>query len=154
MHSFFYFLHIGSLAIWFGGLLSLAIVFKMLAKRGLSQETDGMVRSLIAIVNRLLNPSAFVVMVSGLAMMINLGLMGQDVPLWLRLMQDGGSLIVLLSIALITFYGNRFKKKLRNQAGTDHVLTRKKMLATYVRLMAGSAVLVLGVVLVVSLKVA
>lgn len=113
-----------------------------------------MVRSLIAIVNRLLNPSAFVVMVSGLAMMINLGLMGQDVPLWLRLMQDGGSLIVLLSIALITFYGNRFKKKLRNQAGTDHVLTRKKMLATYVRLMAGSAVLVLGVVLVVSLKVA
>ncbi|MFT9846464.1 hypothetical protein [Aneurinibacillus sp. REN35] len=154
MHSLYYFLHIGSLAIWFGGLLSLALVLYTLNKRGGSQETEGIVRSLITIVNWLLNPSALIVMVSGLMMMLNLGLMGQETAFWLRFMQDTGSLIVLLSIGLITFYGNRFKKKVLNQAGADNAKLRKKMLANYVRLMAGSAVLVLGVVLVVSLKIA
>lgn len=141
-YSLYYFLHIAGLAIWVGALLVLSVLL-LSSKKEL--HATSILIPVTKVVNRFINPSSFIVLVSGIFMLIQFG---DYKPLYIIIMERGGSLIILLSIILLTWQSNKMKKAIAENDGGKLVQTSSRY-ATY---MFSSALLALVIVFFASVK--
>ncbi len=158
MYNWLFFLHITGLVVWIGSLTVLFVLLATMSKKTnlIGSVTEfALIDSTVKIVRWLTNPGALVVLLTGIFMIMEMGLMGQDKPFWLRFMEETGGLIIILSIVLLAIQNRRIRKYLIEMK-RDHAPFEKvrRILSQYVAMMAGSVVLALVVVYVVSMKYA
>lgn len=148
MYGSMLFLHLTSLVLWMGSLVSILILI-MLAKRQMaSQEVKTLARRAIRTFSWLAHPSSIIVLASGVFMIIELKLSSK--PLWLDYMEKGGGTIILAAIVLTIIFGRKAIKNLEVQSdGNPAATIVSPMFAT---VLAALIVAILSVVLVVSLR--
>lgn len=151
MYGFAYFLHIAGLAVWLGSLIGLGMLLQFIAKNQDMDKTNRLANHIVRLVNRLMHPSAFLVLLSGGYMLFELGY-GRDHPFWLIFMERFGSIVILLSIILISIQGSKIKKVINGEK-LKKKITLSQALSRYNLMVWLSVVLVLIVTLVVSLKI-
>lgn len=146
MFGLMLFLHLTGLFAWIGALLTVVIMLPMVNKQlGTTQESNTMAKRIINIFSYLAHPGAVVVLGSGLYLILQMG--SGTKPLWLNIMEMGGGTIALLSLIVTGILGSKVKKKLNRSQGNLVKVTG------YLSTMTAFMVLILGVVLVVSMKI-
>jgi putative copper export protein len=146
-----FFLHLTGLAVWIGSLVIIALLlFSLRSKAGAPGEHH-LLLTIIRLVKWLVNVAALAVLVSGAGLIQSLGYKPMTEPLYVKLMEQGGGLILVSFLVLMTIWSNRIQKRLQSKTqapaeATRHLLTRYSMgLSVF-------AVLSVCVLLVVSLK--
>ncbi|MEC0239347.1 hypothetical protein P4H66_05675 [Paenibacillus dokdonensis] len=146
MFGFMLFLHLGGLFAWVGGLIVIIVMIGLLNKQlGSSQDSNLLARKSLSIFSYLAHPGAVLVLGSGVYLILKMG--SGTKPLWLDIMEKGGGTIALLSLIVTGILGSKVKKKLKAAGGQPVKVTG------YLSTMTALMVLILGVVLVVSLKI-
>ncbi|MDF2713678.1 MAG: hypothetical protein K0R28_603 [Paenibacillus sp.] len=146
MFGFMLFLHLTGLMVWLGALLAVVIVVPLLRKLPGSAESNALSSRIIRIFGMFAHPAAVVVLLSGVFMIVDMGI-GPDKPLWLDLMEKGGGTIILLALVLTGILGRKARKRLGAADG------RSVTLSGYLTTTAGFMILIVSMVLIVSLKI-
>lgn len=110
MFGLWLFLHITSISIWLGSIVAVAFMLMMIRNHK-GKDTNALVRNTVKVFNRLSHPSSFIVLITGVAMLIQQSAF-KDQPLWLKYMQDLGTLVILVSIAVLSILGKKLTKRL------------------------------------------
>lgn len=152
MYGISYFVHIAGLAVWLGSLIGLGMLLQFIVKNTDADKANKLAGHTVRLINRLMHPSAFLVLLSGVYMLFELG-MGSNRPFWITFMERFGSIVVLLSILLISLQGSKIKKVVTGQKLKKEI-TLSQAVSRYQLMVWLSVVLVLVVTLVVSLKIA
>lgn len=97
------FIHIAGVAFWLGSLVSMFV----LIRKGVATE-NAEARAIVhrttrSVVRGIINPCAALVLLSGIIMLVQLGLTGQSKPFWLAFMERFGGLVALISVGLLTW---------------------------------------------------
>lgn len=146
MYGFMLFLHLTGLFAWMGGLLVAIVMIGLLHKKlGSSQDSNLLARKSVSIFSYLAHPGAVLVLGSGVYLILQMG--SGSKPLWLDVMEKGGGMIALLSLIVSGILGGKVKKKLKAAQGQPVKLTG------YLTTMTAFMALILGVVLIVSLRI-
>lgn len=151
MYSLSYILHVIGVAIWIGSFLVLGYLLKTV----INQE-----KSLVGfspIIKRIQSwvmlgvlPSLVLILLSGTYMILQFN--RDTMPLYLTIMEQGGTLIILLTIILVSIYSVRLTKKLQG-------ITLKKdrsiaqLTKIYANFLLISTLLGIGVIIVVGLRI-
>ncbi|GIP35186.1 hypothetical protein [Paenibacillus sp. J2TS4] len=146
MFGFLLFLHLAGLMIWLGALLGKVVTLGMLKKQLGSTEGNTLAQRSIRTFSLFSHSSAVIVLITGVFLIVQMGL-GSDKPVWLEVMEKGGGTIILLALIITGIMGSKVKKRLIGGSG------RNVKLAGYMTVLASFMVLILGVVLVVSLRI-
>lgn len=151
MYGFMLFLHLGGLAIWLGSIFTVAMLLISLSKNIQSADVSAIGARTIKIFNRITHPSSFIVLLSGIIMLMNLGMENHDnFPFWLKFMEMAGSMVILVFIILLSIMGKKTMKRIQN--ATAEPAAAQKSIRTFVTTALIFVVLVLVVVFVVSAK--
>lgn len=146
MYAGMYFVHIMGLAIWFGALL-VGVLLLRSARAHVDQQQVA-----VALANRsvwtTLQAAAVAVLLSGIGMIIQAGLLGQSKPLWLKLMEEGGGMVVLVFVVFVSIW----TRKLRNVLKQGDVVSSGKMIKRFIGLSVSFVLAIATVVLIVSLR--
>lgn len=145
------FFHLTGLSIWFGSLLSLAIITSLLKKQAGSKDIQNLLRKIPSLFSRWLHPSSFIVLLSGVFMIISMNISESQKPLWLHFMEKGGSLTILLSIIILSIISSKKIKKPLRAANVD-VAVIQKGVSTYLVWLTIFMVLILSIIFMVSFK--
>ncbi|MBS4174664.1 hypothetical protein [Bacillus sp. FJAT-49736] len=145
------FFHLSGLSIWLGSLISLAVIMSLLKKQAGSKDVQSLLQKIPGLFNRWLHPSSFIVLLSGVFMIIGMNISESQKPLWLHFMEKGGSLTILLSIIVLSIISSKKIKKPLRAANVD-VGVVQKGLSIYLVWLSIFIMLVLSVVFMVSYK--
>lgn len=141
-----FFIHLAGLAVWFGvtlmGILMLLSARKNLAQSGVSSIAEQTIRN----INRLSHPSSFLVLASGLYMILQLD--RDALPFWISFMEQAGGMIILLFIIVMSILGSKLRKKLAQAEPS----VAAKSIGSYVVWTSIFLIAILVVILIVSLK--
>ncbi|MFD2168874.1 hypothetical protein [Tumebacillus lipolyticus] len=118
MQDWLLFLHLTSLALWFGGLVMLSFLLVSI-KQSAGEAVKAQVSTYLKLANRLLHPSALLVLISGAIMIVQMGIERDMKPFWLTFMEQWGGTVVLFSTIALTWVGSRLKKRLTAAEGTE-----------------------------------
>lgn len=141
MYEVSYFVHIAGVILWIGAFLSFGLLLNGLLHKGeADDQTGGHIRR---IVNRIILPSSFLVVLSGSYMISQFD--RETMPLYLSLMEMGGTMIVLLSIIALSILSRKITKALGQE-------NRASLYRYYRTTIMISAILGLGVVLIVAMR--
>ncbi|PWK14878.1 hypothetical protein [Tumebacillus permanentifrigoris] len=142
------FLHLLGLSFWIGSMVLLVILLLAVRRNLTSWNGTPLFLWITRLVTRFLNVAALVVLVSGGGLIQMLGYTQASKPLWIKLMEQGGGLTLLLFIVVMTWFGNRARKQLRAPQDPARSDVPKWMTrySTALSLFATLAVLVLMVV--------
>lgn len=146
MYQWMLFIHLAGLAAWFGVTLMGILMLLSLRKRIAEPNLASVAQSVLKNVNRVTHPASFLVLASGLYMILQWDRDGM--PFWLSMMERAGGMTILLFIIVMSILGSKLKKKLA--AGDSE--TAAKSISTYVLWTAIFLVAILAVTLIVSLK--
>ena len=148
MYAGMYFSHIIGLAIWFGALL----VAMLLLRKARLHSNQQQVAAALAdkSVWYTLQAAALAVLLSGIGMIIQAGMLGKSKPLWLKLMEEGGGMVVLVFIILVTLWTHKLRKALKN----GDAVMYGKMIKRFLRLSMSFVLAIAAIILVVSLRLA
>lgn len=144
------FAHVIGVAFWLGGAAALLVLQRMSRKIvhdgvDLSEDARRLTLGTMGTVVRwILTPSAAVVLLSGPAMMMAMGIVGMAKPFWLVFMERFGGLVSLVSIVLLTW---QMRKLERADSGTERVRRLNKMGYALTGVSAATAATVLIVML-------
>lgn len=97
------FLHISSVAFWLGGIAAMYVLYRKAAGKSWDNGQQLAYETTKSVVKGILNPSALLVLGTGIVMIMQLGLMGQSKPFWLGFMEQFGGMVALISAALLTW---------------------------------------------------
>lgn len=148
MYAGMYFSHIIGLAIWFGALL---VAMLLLRKARLHSDQQQVAAALAdKSVWYTLQVAAFAVLLSGIGMIIQAGMLGKSKPLWLKLMEEGGGMVVLVFIILVTLWTRKLRKALKN----GDAVMYGKMIKRFFGLSLSFVLAIAAVILIVSLRLA
>lgn len=151
MYSFNYIIHIIGVVLWIGSFLGLGYLLRTIASQ------DKNINSFSAIIKKIQKwvmigviPSLVLIVVSGSFMIFQFN--RETLPLYLSLMEQGGTLIILLTIIFVSIYSVRLTKKLKGiQMKKDQSLASiTKMYANYLLL---SSVLGVIIIIIVGLRI-
>lgn len=145
MYGYLLFAHLTGLMVWTGAILAVIVMLFMLKSQLGKPEANELAKRLISVFSRFAHPSAFVVLVSGVIMIVQLG-MGSGKPFWLDMMEKAGGTIILLFLIVVGIMGGKMKKRLVAASGNA------VSISSYVTSLAVSLAAILAVVLIVSLK--
>ncbi|MEO3946781.1 hypothetical protein [Gorillibacterium sp. CAU 1737] len=150
LSDFMLFLHFIGLSVWLGSLVMVAVLLAMLKKQS-GEGEERVVRLIIRVFNILSHPGAFLVLISGFAMMgMNSGSGDKGMPFWLTYMRDVGTTIIVLSMIVLSILGRKVINK-KPEPGEPAV--RKDKLATFLTVEMVIIGLLLSVLLIVSFRV-
>lgn len=97
------FVHIASVALWLGGAAALYVLYlksrRLSPAEGLSVAFD----TTRTVVKGILNPSALLVLFTGIGMLMQMGMMGKTRPFWLAFMEQFGGMVAIISAAALTW---------------------------------------------------
>lgn len=150
MYSLSYIIHIASVAIWIGSFFALGYLLKSLVNDVRKLDDFAPVtRRIQKWVMLGVFPSLGLILLSGVYMILQFD--RDSLPLYLTIMEQGGSLIILLTILLVSVYSVRLTKKLKGIP-----LKKEKTLAEITKVYANylliSTLLGVGIVIVVGLR--
>ncbi|WP_040952845.1 hypothetical protein [Gorillibacterium massiliense] len=159
MFGIMLFLHLAGLAIWLGSLVAISVMLSIFKKNLDKPGHNAIARSTIRVFNVLTHPSAFIILVTGLVMVLTEDY-GDKTPFWLFYMQNIGGLIIIAVIAVLSIFGKKAARSLlsADAAGggkksvVGEIAAAGKSLSLMVSLMTVSIVLILSVVLIVSYR--
>lgn len=151
MFKAWFFLHLTGVSIWAGSILAVIIILSMMKKHLGSKELSNIVKKIVRIINMLVHPSAFIVLLSGVFMIVSMGL-GNDKPFWLNFMEKFGGMLVLFSIIAISLAGNALVKKLSAMEKGESTIKASGSLNRYMLMLSLSAASVFSTILVVAFR--
>lgn len=152
MYATYYFFHIVGVIIWVGAFISFGLLLRFLVKERAVDAYALIVKRIDQITKWFINPSAFIVLISGVLLLVAYG--GPNKPLYITIMERAGSLVILLSIIALTLVSRKIKKAIGASAGTDSSKnTLKRLTDIYGKFMLSSAVLACAIIVVVSMKI-
>lgn len=150
MYSLSYILHIAGIAIWVGSFFALGYLLKSLAKdkRNLANFAPVMKRIQKWVMMGVI-PSLVLILLSGVYMILQFN--RDSIPLYLTIMEQGGTLIILLTIIVVSMYSVRLTKKLEGlPLKKDRPLVElTKMYANFLLI---STLLGIGIIIIVGLR--
>jgi len=152
MFKYWLFLHFAGVSIWTGSLLAVTIILIMMKKHLGSKELSTIVKKLTKIVNTLVHPSAFFVLLSGIFMIIAMNFGDSPKPFYLDFMERIGGVTVLFTIIAVSIFGRRVVKKFNLLEKEGSVITHPRSINTYITSMLLSVLLVFVVIFVVSFR--
>lgn len=124
MYAGLYLIHIVSLTTWLGALVVLLVLMR-------GAQVNGDRTRIAALANgkvwAMLQAAAFAVLLSGIGMIVNAGWLDKSEPLWLKLMEDGGGLVALLFVVLVTLGTRKWRKALVQGDDSGYRLVLKRM---------------------------
>ncbi|WP_217557115.1 hypothetical protein [Paenibacillus sp. GbtcB18] len=145
MFGLMIFLHISGLLGWLGALLGILVTMLLLRKQLGTPDANSLAGKTIRVFGRIAHPSSILVLLSGVYLILQMGI-GTEKPLWLQVMEKGGGTIILLAVIFTAVLGSKMNKRL-NSAGGNSV-----RLIGYLSTVGVFMFLIVSVVLVVSLK--
>jgi len=123
MYGLLLFLHLGGLAVWLGSVVASAFMLLAMQKNIQSADVAGIAQKTIKVYNRITHPSAFLVLLSGILMLVDIGMDQHEFfDFWLLFMEQAGSLIILAFIIAMSIIG---KKTVKRIASGDADAARK-----------------------------
>lgn len=143
-------LHIVGVAIWLGSFLALGFLLKSLVK------DEKKLADFAPIIERMQKwvmmgvfPSLVLILLSGVYMILQIS--RDSMPLYLSIMEQGGTLIILLTIIIVSIYSVRLTKKLQGIP-----LKKEKTLVGLTKIYSNflliSTLLGIGIIIVVGLR--
>ncbi len=138
------FLHISSVALWLGSLVTLYILNRREIAPNNPEALSIVYGTTRSVVRKVINPSSLIVLLSGIGMMVQLGLVGQSKPFWLTFMEQFGGMVALISVALLTWQ----MRKVDRAAADERAALLKRLNRTMLGVGAG----VLATILVVTFR--
>jgi hypothetical protein len=148
MFGFMLFLHLAGFSVWLGSIVTIAILLLAIKKQIDSDVGRSLVKKMIGIFNMLTHPSSFIVLVSGIVMIVKWGSSETGKPFWLNYMEQVGGMVVLLFIIVLSILGRRVMKRI---AGANIQLASSGI-SFYVTGMLVTTMLILSIVFVVAGK--
>jgi len=150
MYGLMFFLHIAGLCIWFGSMVTILILLLILRKDLANETVAALTKRTVGIANRITHPSATVVLLSGITMLVLIG-MDQygNLPFWIHFMEQAGSLVILAFLVLISIAG----RKVTRHIAENKLDLANKSLNRYLTFMIVLALGVIAVIYVVSAKI-
>lgn len=147
MFGFMLFLHFTGLIFWLGTLFAIVVMLTMLKKQLGSPETRQLAKKVVRAFSWLVYPSSLIVLISGVFMLIEMGLGKGEKPLWLEIMEKGGGTIIILALVLTAIMNGKVKKKL------SAIQAQTVNLSGYLTTMTSFIVVIFAIIFVVSLKI-
>jgi len=145
MFGLMIFLHISGLLGWLGALLGILVTMLLLRKQLGTPDANSLAGKTIRVFGRIAHPSSILVLLSGVYLILQMGI-GTEKPLWLQVMEKGGGTIILLAVIFTAVLGSKLNKRLNSAGGNSVRLTG------YLSTVGVFMFLIVSVVLVVSLK--
>lgn len=151
MYTWSYILHIVGVALWIGSFLMLGFLLKGLIKEANHLKDYGMVIQRIQKWVMLgVLPSLVLVLLSGTYMILQLN--RDTLPLYLTVMEQGGTLIILLTIIFVSIYSVKLTKKLQGiPVKKDKSLAQ--LAKIYTNFLVVSSLLGIGIIIIVGLRI-
>jgi len=104
------FVHIASVAFWLGGAVTLYVLYRKSMRLAPSEATSVAYDTARSVVMSILNPSALLVLLSGIGMLMQMGLVGRAKPFWLTFMEQFGGMVALVSAGVLTWQIRRIDR--------------------------------------------
>jgi len=104
------FVHIASVAFWLGGAVALYVLYHKSMRLASSEAGAVVYDTARSVILSILNPSALLVLFTGIGMMVQLGFIGKAKPFWLTFMEQFGGMVALLSAGVLTWQIRRFDR--------------------------------------------
>src|SRR5690554_3829930 len=89
------FVHIASVAFWLGGTATLYVLYRKAKPLSLSDGLTVAHDTTRSVIKGILNPCALLVLLTGIGMLTQMGLVGQSKPFWLSFMEQFGGIVAL-----------------------------------------------------------
>lgn len=143
-------LHIAGIAIWLGSFLALGYLLKSLVKdeRKLADFAP-VIKRIQKWVRMGVLPSLVLILLSGVYMILQFS--RDSMPLYLTIMEQGGTIIILLTIILVSMYSVRLTKKLQG-IPLKKEKTLVELTNVYSNFLLVSTLLGIGIIIVVGLR--
>lgn len=150
MYGLMFFLHIAGLCIWFGSMVTVLALLLVLRKELRNETVSALTQKTIRISNRITHPSAFLVLLSGIVMLVMIGMdQHSNLPFWIIFMEQAGSLVILAFFIAVSIAGRKVTKHL----AANNLSLADKSLNTYLIIMVILALAIIAVIYVVSAKI-
>ncbi|MHA6250433.1 hypothetical protein [Oceanobacillus sp. CAU 1775] len=150
MYSLSYILHIVGVALWIGSFFALGYLLRGLVKNvSKLEDFSSVIKRIQKWVMLGVLPSLVVILLSGVYMILQFN--RDSLPLYLTLMEQGGSLIILLTIILVSIYSVRLSKKLQG-APSKKERSLAALTKVYANFLLISMLLGIGIVVIVGLR--
>lgn len=104
------FVHIASVAFWLGGTATLYVLYRKSMRLSPSDGISVAYDTTRSVVKGILNPSALMVLFSGIGMLMQMGMVGKTKPFWLTFMEQFGGMVALISAGVLTWQLRRLEK--------------------------------------------
>lgn len=114
------FVHVASVAFWLGGIGALYVLFRKAAGTASDDGRELAYDTTKSVVKGILNPSALLVLATGIAMIVQMGLAGRAKPFWLGFMEQFGGIVALLSAGLLTWQLRRIDRAASQEERERH----------------------------------
>ena len=152
MFKMWLFLHLTGISIWVGSLLAVVIILAMMKRHLGSKELSTIVKKIIRIVNILVHPSALIVLLSGIFMIVMMNFGDAAKPFWLTFMERFGGGIILFTMIAVGFVGRSLVKKLRAIETGDAEKHYSPSFTSYIATITISTISVIAIIFVVSFR--
>lgn len=150
MYSLSYILHIVSVALWIGSFAVIGYLLKTLTKDKKLKDFSVVIKRMQKWVMVGVLPSLLLILLSGTYMMFQFN--RDAMPFYLSIMEQGGTLIILLTILFVSIYNVKLTKKLKGiQLKKDRSLAQ--ITNMYTNFLFISALLAIGIIVVVGLRI-
>lgn len=149
MHQWLWFTHMISVALWFGSLVAAAWVAASALRTDRADQRAWGLSLTHRISSSLSIPASALVVLAGLAMVIQGGMVGTFKPLWFKVMEMGGGTLVLLSIPPLLWLGRRMVRVAKEDRSVRETLAAAR---SYMGALMTVALGQAAIILVVSLR--
>lgn len=139
------FVHIVSVAFWLGSIGALIVLHRKGKSLGESAESAVVYQTTRSVVRWIMNPSSVLVLLTGVTMLVQMGLGGKPKPFWLGFMEQFGGMVALISVALLTWQTRKIDR-------APSPAVRSQQLRRLNQMMAGVAMGVTATIFVVILR--
>ena len=150
MYSLSYILHIVGVALWIGSFAVIGYLLKILTKNKGLKDFSVIIKRMQKWVMVGVLPSLLLIFLSGTYMIFQFN--RDTMPFYLSIMEQGGTLIILLTILFVSIYNVKLTKKLKGiQLKKDKSLAQ--ITNMYTNFLLISTLLAIGIIVVVGLRI-
>lgn len=150
MYSLSYILHIVGVALWIGSFAVIGYLLKILTKNKGLKDFSVIIKRMQKWIMVGVLPSLLLIFLSGTYMIFQFN--RDTMPFYLSIMEQGGTLIILLTILFVSIYNVKLTKKLKGiQLKKDKSLAQ--ITNIYTNFLLISTLLAIGIIVVVGLRI-
>lgn len=149
MFGLLLFFHLTGLSVWLGSSIAIAILLLLIKKQINSTVVGSLVQKMIKTFNLLTDPSSFIILVTGILMLVSQGITKDGGgPFWMSYMQQVGAMAIILFIIIFSVMGRKIVKRI---AGANYQAATLGI-STYVTGLFITIAIILSVLYVVANK--